>query len=384
MSYTKPGNCPFRPGEPPASVPPSSHVARSPRWPSARRRKSHDAAWKQVFSLSVVVEHLLVGFYPDVAALLNFATLVDISGEWVHDGARRRADSVWRVDYRDGSGRSLVLFLEFQSTVDADMARRVLRNIGMATERLRRNHKLDPDGRLRALCIVIYSGSRRCTAPGAADHVAVDADGEVLFLVALPYAALDARRVAEEHLPARNLVSTLFALNGASGPVDAEPPLRNLGRWVDDLGPDTEPVQAAYGEWLATAMPTWFSPEDAAALVERTTGTGRLEETEEGMAYAVMEEKVRRQIRRAERTSRHEGHADGRREGLALGLEHERRLLRVQAARRFGNGTAGRLAPLLADIGDPEGLERVGEWIVDCADGEELIARFGNGANGEE
>ena len=100
------------------------------------------------------------------------------------------------------------------------------------------------------------------------------------------------------------------------------------------------------------------------------TGTGKPEETEEGMAYAVMEEKLRRQIRRAERT--------GRREGLALGLEHERRLLRVQAARRFGNGTAGRLAPLLADIGDPEGLERVGEWIVDCADGDELIARFGN------
>ena len=59
-------------------------------------------------------------------------------------------------------------------------------------------------------------------------------------------------------------------------------------------------------------------------------------------------------------------------------MEHERRLLRVQAARRFGDGTAGRLAPLLADIGDPEGLERVGEWIVDCADGDELIARFGN------
>ena len=153
-------------------------------------RKSHDAAWKQVFSLSVVVEHLLAGFFPDIAALLDFATLADISGEWVHDGARRRGDSVWRVGYRDGSDRSLVLFLEFQSTVDADMARRVLRNIGMAAERLRRNSKLDPDGRLRALCIVIHSGSRRWTAPGAAERVPVDADGEVLALVALPCAAL--------------------------------------------------------------------------------------------------------------------------------------------------------------------------------------------------
>lgn len=338
-------------------------------------RKSHDAAWKQVFSLSVVVEHLLVGFFPDVAALLDLSTLADISGEWVHDGARRRGDSVWRVRYRDGSGRSLVLFLEFQSTVDADMARRVLRNIGMVAERLRRNRRLDADGRHRALCVVIHSGRRRWTAPGAAGHVAVDADGEVLSLIALPYAALDARRMAGEHLPERNLVSTLLALNGAPGPADAEPPLRSLGRWIDDLGEHAEPVRAAYAEWLATRMPTWFSPEDAAALVERTTKTEDPEETEEGMAFSVMEDNVRRQIRRAERK--------GLGEGLARGLDHERRLLRLQAARRFGDSTAGRLEPLLAGVGDPEGLERVGEWIVDCTDGEELIGRFGNGSDGE-
>ena len=256
-------------------MPSSPQHARSPRWPRARRGRATTPRGKQVFSLSVVVEHLLAGFFPDVAALLDLSTLADISGEWVHDGARRRGDSVWRVRYRDGSGRSLVLFLEFQSTVGADMARRVLRNIGMVAERLRRNRRLDADGRLRALCVVIHSGRRRWTAPGAAGHVAVDADGEVLSLLALPYAALDARRMAGEHLPERNLVSTLLALNGAPGPADAEPPLRNLGRWIDDLGEHAEPVRAAYAEWPATRMPTWFSPEDAAALVERTTKNGR-------------------------------------------------------------------------------------------------------------
>ncbi len=342
--------------------------------PERPPRKSHDAAWKQFFSLSIVVEHLLAGFFPDIAALLDFATLADISGEWVHGGARRRGDSVWRVRYRDGSDRSLVLFLEFQSTVDADMARRVLRNIGMAAERLRRDGTLDADGRLRALCVVVHSGRRRWTAPGAAKRVAVDADGEVLLLVGLPYHALDARRMAAEHLPARNLVSTLFQLNAATGTTDAESELRNLGHWLGGLRTHAEAIRAAYAEWLATTTPTWFSPEQAAALVERTTGTGKPEESEEGMAFSVMEDNVRRRIRRAERT--------GRREGLARGLEHERKLLSVQAGRRFGDGTAGRLAPLLAAVGDPEELERVGEWIVDCTDGEELIARFGNGADG--
>ena len=269
-----------------------------------------------------------------------------------------------------------MLFLEFQSTVDADMARRVLRNMGMAAERLRRNRALDPDGRLRALCVVVHSGSYRWTAPGAAERVAVDDDGEVLALVALPCAALDVRRRDGEHLPARNLVSTLFELNGATRATDAETPLRDLGRWLGELGPRAEPVRAAYAEWLATTTPTGFSPQEAAALVERFAGTARQEEKEEGMAFTVLEDKLRRQIRHAERTS----HRKGQRAGLAQGMEHERKLLTRLAARRFGAGTAARLAPLLVDVGDADGLERVGEWIVDCADGDALLARFGNGS----
>ena len=126
--------------------------------PERRRHPSHDAAWKQFFALSVVVEHLLGGFFREVAALLDFATLRDISGEWVQDGTRRRSDSVWRVRYRDGTDRSLVVLLEFQSTVDASMARRVLRNVGMAYERLRRNGGLDRDGRLRPLRVYPRAG----------------------------------------------------------------------------------------------------------------------------------------------------------------------------------------------------------------------------------
>ena len=170
--------------------------------PERRRHPSHDAAWKQFFALSVVVEHLLGGFFREVAALLDFATLRDISGEWVQDGTRRRRDSVWRVRYRDGTDRSLVVLLEFQSTVDASMARRVLRNVGMAYERLRRNGGLDRDGRLRPLRIVVHAGSRRWTAPGAANRVEVSGVGEVQSSMSQPYAALDARRPWRASRPA--------------------------------------------------------------------------------------------------------------------------------------------------------------------------------------
>ena len=53
------------------------------------------------------------------------------------------------------------------------------------------------------------------------------------------------------------------------------------------------------------------------------------------VVYTVLEDEIRRQIRRAERTTG--------REALARGLENQ-------------------------------GFERVGEWIVDGTDGEELIA----------
>ena len=343
-------------------------------------RTRHDAAWKQFFALSVVVEHLLRGFFPEVAALLDFDTLADLSGEWVHDGSRRRADAVWRVAYRDGSGRSLVVFLEFQSTVDATMARRVLRNVGMAAERLRRNHDLDADGRLRPLAVVIHAGRRPWTAPGAAGRVAVDDHGEVLALLALPYAALDARRLTPEHLPRRNLVSTLFELNGPDA-ADAEAPLRALGGWLDELGERAAAVRAAYAEWLATVSPTAFPPPEAPALVAQLTGTGTQDAQEEGMAVSVLEERLQQQFRRVGRKNHREGVAQGIEQGIERGLAAERQLLRRQAARRFGAAIAARLDGLLADIRDTEGLEPVGDWIIDCADGDELIARFGNGAS---
>ena len=75
--------------------------------------------------------------------------------------------------YADGSGRSLILLLEFQSTVDRTMATRVLRYAGMVFDDLRRQDALDADGELRLLPVVIYSGSARWTAPGGTTYAAV-------------------------------------------------------------------------------------------------------------------------------------------------------------------------------------------------------------------
>ena len=49
------------------------------------------------------------------------------------------------------------------------------------------------------------------------------------------------------------------------------------------------------------------------------------------------------------------------------------------ASLKFGARTAERLARLLDDITDPEAIARIGDQIIECETGEELLARAGQG-----
>ena len=75
-----------------------------------------------------------------------------------------------------------------------------------------------------------------------------------------------------------------------------------------------------------------------------------------------------------------QGIEQGIEQGVKRGLAGERELLCRQAARKFGADTASRLAAPLAGIDDAARLAEVGEWIIDCATGDRLIARFGDSA----
>lgn len=66
-------------------------------------------------------------------------------------------------------------------------------------------------------------------------------------------------------------------------------------------------------------------------------------------------------------------HAQGRVEGRTEGVEFERRLLARQASRRFGAGPGERLSALLAGISEPEQLAALGDAIIDCKTGADLL-----------
>ena len=75
---------------------------------------------------------------------------------------------------------------------------------------------------------------------------------------------------------------------------------------------------------------------------------------------------------------REQGISLGREEGISLGMEHERQLLRRQAATRFDSATADRLAAAIGAEADPQRLMEVGEAIARCATGGELLREIGS------
>ena len=63
-------------------------------------------------------------------------------------------------------------------------------------------------------------------------------------------------------------------------------------------------------------------------------------------------------------------------QGIERGRADERALLCRLAARRFGAESAQRLSGLLEGLKAADELAMVGDWIVDCETGTDLLARI--------
>ncbi len=72
---------------------------------------------------------------------------------------------------------------------------------------------------------------------------------------------------------------------------------------------------------------------------------------------------------------RAQGRAEGRAQGRAEGRAAGRSLLHRQAARKFETATADQLATAITELRDPERLAEVGESIIDCSTGNQLLER---------
>ena len=70
-----------------------------------------------------------------------------------------------------------------------------------------------------------------------------------------------------------------------------------------------------------------------------------------------------------------EGLEKGLEKGLENGRAEERALLCRMTARKFDAKTAEALSGLLDGVTDPDRLTEVGEWIIECDTGADLLER---------
>ena len=98
----------------------------------------HDPAYKLLFSRPRMVRDLLDGFAArGWSGVLDFDTLAPLPASFVSEDLRQRqGDLLWRIRFRDDRWLYLVLLLEFQATVDAAMALRMLTYTAVLYQRL--------------------------------------------------------------------------------------------------------------------------------------------------------------------------------------------------------------------------------------------------------
>ena len=212
---------------------------------------------------------------------------------------------------------------------------------------------------IEQLPVVVYSGDGPWNALGDVGDTSVTVGGEVSLPVHGNYLLLDANRRAREDLPEDNLVGAVFELNAVETLDEMCARVRSL---LDRLR--GEPRRAVF-DWLRLVALRMFPQADAAAAV-----------TSLEREFAEFETEDRTMMALAKRVQEWEAewHRQGFEEGIEQGLAAERELLRRQAARKFGAAAGDALVHHLAEISDPDRLAGIGERIVDCRTGAELLA----------
>jgi hypothetical protein len=310
-----------------------------------------------------MVRDLLAGFVPrEWVEELDLSTLERWPGSHVSDDLRQRhQDRVWRVRLRDRWLYVLVL-LEFQSAVDRTMAVRILAYTALLYQDLLRasSDPLPP-----VLPIVLYDGSERWTA--AKDVAGLLAPyGEPLapYQPSQRYFLLDVRGYTDSLPEGRNRVAELIRLAGSRGLKEMATMFVGLAEWLSE--PEHEGLIRAFWEWLAQVhLPAHGLDVELPVLKNwKEAGTMMNEAVNDWTA-----------------PWREEGRAEGRAQG-------QTEVMRRMAARKFDAGTAQRLAERLAEIADPERMAEVGEWLIECEHGDELLDRVeslcGTSAGGDD
>ena len=358
--------------EKPHAPEPALDPAPEPAPESAPRHyRRHDESYKKLFNVPLAAEVLIRDFAAkDWDHELDMTTLQPFPTETVGPDLKRQSgDCAWHVRFKDG--RSVVFLFEFQSSVDPDMALRMLSYTAAALTTLRSNKTLLDPGGATPLVVpnVLHTGPKPWDA---ATTVSEHADRRefppdvVLAVGGLEvrhaYQLLDLLRAfAQDLLSEDGLLHWLAALER-----DPWPNFPRVHRVLAQRWASAECLAArqAFAKWTVERMWAPDVPDEVLGEIKE-----RIEQPTEvekmGQTYTEWLESTQPQV--LER-----GREQGRTEGWAT------MLVRL-ASRRFGAETAEKLAGLVRAMG-AEQLARVGDAVVDCDTGDELLEAASNGA----
>ena len=328
----------------------------------------NDPIYKRIFSFPRMVEDLLRGFAKgDWIKRADFSALQKAPAEYVGDDLRKRlGDSLWRLPLGRGWLHVLVL-LEFQSRSERDMALRILEYTAMLYRELARGG-LGPDGlRPPVLPIVLYNGGPPWSAAtDVGDLVAPAGPFLARCQPSQRYLVLDLRRIPEQDLPLGNLVGALSRMERVRSLEDLRLVASQLLEWLRE--PKDGELRRAFSDWL-WQLAKRLQPQGRAA--EASTGLNL-----EDMRMTLEEMSLEERVAQWPKQWLQEGIEKGLERGLEQGLQRERALLRRLVGLRFGAGAAEQAAQRLERIADANRLEEVGELILRCETGGELLARM--------
>lgn len=219
----------------------------------------HDTGYKELFSYPEFVEQLIEGFAPpEVAAMMDFSTLKNHSGNYITPLFEEKLeDVVWSVQVRWEGGVQQVfvyILLEFQSTVDHSMPIRLLHYVACFYDHLLKSGVTTAGAGLPPVFpIVLYNGSQRWRAcQDIYEMVRPEPPGLLrVYQPHLRYHLVDESRYSLEELARRNTaLSGVFGIENASS--DRAALQRQVDRIVEIIqaDPDKERLDKIITRWL--------------------------------------------------------------------------------------------------------------------------------------
>ena len=233
------------------------------------------------------------------------------------------------------------------------------------------------------LAVVVYNGKSRWIAPTRmGDLVRPEARPAAVPPRHSPtftgdsYIVIDIGQYYVDELPQDNVVSVVIRTEQMDGLESAGKVFEEAWRQLDR--PELKDLREHYLAWFNVVLELqgvkWKALEDPMEIA-RLAEAGELRTTLEERVQArdaALRAEVREEVREK---ARKEAREEARKVAREERLEAQRELLKGLAQNRFGAEMAGDLVQHLAAITEFKQLLSVGDWILACTSGSELLDR---------